>query len=99
MLQIFLFSQLNKKAYDWLAAKPRSQWSRLGFREICKSDVFVNNNCEVFNNAINKFRDNGIITMFKNIHKTAMVRIQKMKTKMEKVKTKFCTKTMKKLNV
>ena len=89
--------QLNKKAYEWLAAKPRSQWSRAGFREICKSDTFVNNNCEVFNHALNKYRDNGIVTLFKNIHKSCMARIQKRKTKMEKMNVRFCTKTMKKL--
>lgn len=88
---------MSKACYDWLKAKPRSQWSRSGFRDVCKSDVFVNNNCESFNNAIKKFRDNGIVTMFKNIHKTCMQRIAKRRTKMENKNTRFCTKTMKKI--
>lgn len=77
--------------------KPKSQWSRSGFRDICKSDMFVNNNCEVFNNAINKYRDMGIITMFKAIHNSCMQRIQQRKSKMERRNTVFCNKPLKKL--
>ncbi|XP_074351911.1 uncharacterized protein LOC141691065 [Apium graveolens] len=74
--------KLSKTCYDWLIAKPKSQWSRASFRDVCKSDVFVNNNCESFNNAIKKYRDNGIVTMFNNIYKTCMQRIQKRAIKL-----------------
>lgn len=68
-------TQLHVRAYEWLAQRVRSQWSRSGFRTICKSDMFVNNNCEVFNNAIKKFREMGIVNMFKGIHLACMERI------------------------
>ncbi|XP_017256606.1 uncharacterized protein LOC108226176 [Daucus carota subsp. sativus] len=90
--------KLAPRAYDWLAAKPKSQWSRSAFRDICKSDMFVNNNCEVFNNAINKFRGMGIVTMFIGIQNTCMERICKRLTKMDKRDTIFCTKPLKKLH-
>ncbi|XP_017250910.1 uncharacterized protein LOC108221551 [Daucus carota subsp. sativus] len=90
--------KVNMNAFKWLAEKPKSQWSRCGFRDICKSDVFVNNNCEIFNNAINPFRGMGIITMFKSIHTACMQRIEKRKSKMEARNTVFCTKALKKLD-
>ncbi|XP_074323900.1 uncharacterized protein LOC141660801 [Apium graveolens] len=91
--------QMSKTCFDWLEAKPRSQWSRSGFRDVCKSDVFVNNNCEIFKNPVKKYIDNGIVTMFKNIHKTCMQRIEQRKAFMEKKNTKFCTKALKKINL
>lgn len=66
--------------------------------EIGKSDIFVNNNCEVFNHAINIFRDMGIVSMFTAIHNTCMEGISKRKLKMEQKKTKFCTKPLEKLH-
>ncbi|XP_074323023.1 uncharacterized protein LOC141659972 [Apium graveolens] len=54
---------VSAKAYTWLAAKSRSQWSRSGFRDTCKSDMFVNNNCEVYNKDLNKFRHLAIVSM------------------------------------
>ncbi|XP_074346689.1 uncharacterized protein LOC141685495 [Apium graveolens] len=93
-----ILKQISNKAYNWLSEKPRSQWTRTGFKELCKSDMFVNNNCEVFNHAINNFREMGIITMFKSIHLSCMERIQRRKTKMEASTNVFCTKPMKKLH-
>lgn len=85
------------KAYEWVASKSRSQWTRSAFRDVCKSDMFVNNNCEVFNNAINTFREMGIVTMFKAIHKSCMERIQRRKTKMEGKDYIYCPKAIKKI--
>lgn len=79
---MYLKFQLVPRAYDWLAANPKSQWSRSAFMDTCKSDMFVNNNCEVFNNAINKFREMGIVTMLKSIQITCMERICKRLTRM-----------------
>lgn len=62
--------------------KPRSQWSRSAFRMLCKSDIFVNNHCEVFNSAIRKYRDLPIVSMLKAIHTDVMVRVQKRRDKM-----------------
>lgn len=90
---------MNMRAHKWLAEKTRSQWSRSGFRGTCKSDMFGNNHCESFNNAINQFREMGIITMFKAIHITSMQRIQRRKTRMEKRNTVFCNKALEKLEM
>ncbi|XP_074322985.1 uncharacterized protein LOC141659942 [Apium graveolens] len=90
--------KLHLKAYTWLAQKPSSQWSRCAFRDICKCDTFVNNNCEIFNNAINPFREMGILTMFKSIHLSCMQRIQRRKTKFERRNTIFCTQALKKID-
>lgn len=90
--------QVSVKAYTWLAVKPRSQWSRSGFRETCKSDMFVNNNCEVYNKDLNKFRHLAIVSMFKEMHKQCMQRIQKRKTKMQNKNTEYCSNALKKLN-
>ncbi|XP_074351338.1 uncharacterized protein LOC141690432 [Apium graveolens] len=89
--------KLAPRAYEWLAAKPKSQWTRSAFREVCKSDMFFNNNCEVFNHAINKFRDMSIVTMMKSIQITCMERICKRLTRMEQKDTVFCNKPLKKL--
>lgn len=94
-----IFSKVNMRAYNWLAKKSRSQWSRSGFRDTCKSDIFVNNHCESFNNAITEFRDIRIITMFKAIHLNCMERIQRRKTRMERRNTVFCNKALEKLKM
>ena len=65
---VCLSLQLSKKCYDWLLEKPKAQWTRSDFGMICKYDQFVNNQCEVFNNSIKKYRDLPIISMLKAIH-------------------------------
>lgn len=71
--------QLSKKCYDWLAEKPRTQWTRSAYGMTPKSDQFVNNQCEVFNNSIGKHRDLPILSMLQAIHIDVMTRIQKKK--------------------
>ena len=90
--------QISNKAHVWLAAKPKSQWSRSGFRTTCKSDMFVNNHCEVFNKAITNFRDMGIVAMFKAIQLSCMDRIQRRKTKVENSIALYCKKPLKKIH-
>ncbi|XP_074337570.1 uncharacterized protein LOC141674769 [Apium graveolens] len=74
--------KLSRKYFEWLSEKPRSQWSRSAFRNLCRIDMFVNNHCEVFNSTIGKCRDLPIIFMLKAIHNDVMVRIQKRRDKM-----------------
>lgn len=62
-------------------SKTQIKWSRSGLRELCKSDMFVNNHCEIFNNAIKKYKEMGIVTMFKGIHTSCMQKIQRRKSK------------------
>lgn len=81
-----------------MAAKPKSQWTRSSFRDIRKSDTFVNNTCENFNNAINKYIDMEIVTMIKSIQNSCMHKIQYKKTRMEKINTKYCPNAMTVLN-
>lgn len=37
------------------------------------SDMFVNNQCEVFNSSIKKYRDIPIIIMFKKLYKSGKI--------------------------
>ncbi|XP_063938645.1 uncharacterized protein LOC135148249 isoform X2 [Daucus carota subsp. sativus] len=78
--------------------KPKHQWSRSGFRTITSSDMFVNNHSEVFNNSIRQFRDLPIITMFREIHKAVMKRIQMRRDKMMNMDITICPTAQKKLN-
>ncbi|XP_074361445.1 uncharacterized protein LOC141701712 [Apium graveolens] len=73
---------LSRKCFEWLSEKPRSQWYQSAFGNLCRSDMFVNNHCEVFNSIIRKYRDLPIISILKAIHNDVMVRIQKRRDKM-----------------
>ena len=75
--------------------KPKSQWTRSAFHSNCLSDMFVNNHCEVFNSSITKYRHLPIITMFKEIHRALMIRIQKRRDKMLAREDAFCSTAMK----
>lgn len=79
-------------------AKPRNQWSRSAFRTNVHSDMFVNNHCEVFNSTIRKFRDLPIISMFRELHKAVMQRIQVRRDKMMSKDIVICPSPQKKLN-
>ena len=59
--------------------------------------MFVNNHCEVFNSSIKKFRDLPIITMFRELHKAVMTRIQVRRDKVMARETVICPSAMKKL--
>lgn len=83
----------------WLMDKPKSQWTRSAFRTTSKSDMFVNNHCEVFNSSIRKFRHLPIITMLiKEIHKGLMTRIQRRRDKMLSREGIYCTKALARLH-
>ncbi|XP_074343263.1 uncharacterized protein LOC141682465 [Apium graveolens] len=78
-------------------AKPKTQWTRAAFRTHAHSDMFVNNHCEVFNSSIRKFRDLPIITMFRDLHKVVMKRIQVRRDKLASRETIICPSALKKL--
>ena len=67
---------------------------------ICKSDQFVNNQCEVFNSSIRKHMDLPIISMLKAIHIDVMSRIQKRRDKMRNsyANNPICPNAMMRLN-
>ena len=71
---------------------------QIAFRTNCKSDIFVNNHCEVFNASIRKVRHLPIVTMLKSIHITVMCKIQKRKTESEAWTDEFCPNVLKKVD-
>ncbi|XP_074351778.1 uncharacterized protein LOC141690919 [Apium graveolens] len=91
---------LSRKCFEWLSEKPRSQCSRSAFKNLCRSDMFVNNHCEVFNNTIRKYRDLPIIFMLKVIHTNVMVRIKKRRDKILNIYAlnPVCPNAMRRLN-
>lgn len=90
--------QIAPKYYEWLMAKPLSQWTRSSFKTLVHSDMFVNNHCEVFNSSIRKFRDLPILTMFRELHKSVMKRIQVRRDKLAGRDIVICPSALKKLN-
>ena len=89
--------KLSLKCWEWLNDKPKEQWSRSGFRTTCKSDIFVNNHCEVFNSSIRKVRHLPIIAMLRCIHLAVMKRIQRRMTEGQSWDQEFCPNPMKRL--
>ncbi|XP_074327963.1 uncharacterized protein LOC141665879 [Apium graveolens] len=85
------------KCHEWLMVKPKTQWTRAAFRTHAHTDIFVNNHCEVFNSSIRNFRDLAIITMFRELHKSVMKRIQVRRDKFASMKTVICPSALKKL--
>lgn len=78
--------------------KPKTQWTRSAFKTHAHSDMFVNNHCEVFNSSIRKHRDLPILTMFRELHKSVMKRIQVRRDKIASKEMVMCPSAMKKLN-
>uniref|UniRef100_A0A803PIN8 SWIM-type domain-containing protein n=1 Tax=Cannabis sativa TaxID=3483 RepID=A0A803PIN8_CANSA len=69
--------EVNVAAYNWLVAKPRTEWTKAYFSEGVKCDVLLNNLCESFNNAITDARDKSIITLLEKLRYWLMCRFQK----------------------
>ncbi|XP_074374907.1 uncharacterized protein LOC141716619 isoform X2 [Apium graveolens] len=90
--------EIAPKCHDWLIAKPKTQWIRAAFRTNVHSDMFVNNHCEVFNSSIRKYRDLPIITMFRELHKSVMKKIQVRRDKLAARDTVICPSALKKLD-
>ncbi|XP_074347057.1 uncharacterized protein LOC141685879 [Apium graveolens] len=90
--------EIAPKCHDWLIAKPKTQWTRAAFRINVHSDMCVNNHCEVFNSSIRKYRDLPIITMFRELHKSVMKRIQVRRDKLAARDTVICPSALNKLD-
>ncbi|KAM6548517.1 hypothetical protein CsatB_020193 [Cannabis sativa] len=67
----------NESAYNWLAAKPPTEWTKAHFKEGVKCDMLLNNICESFNQAIMDARDKPIITLLESIRFWLMCRFCK----------------------
>uniref|UniRef100_K3YET2 SWIM-type domain-containing protein n=1 Tax=Setaria italica TaxID=4555 RepID=K3YET2_SETIT len=57
--------ELNEDAYNWLQRMPTNTWVRAYFAEFPKSDILLNNNCEVFNKYILEAREMSILSIWK----------------------------------
>ena len=69
--------EVNVAAYNWLVAKPPTEWTKAYFSEGVKCDVLLNNLCESFNNAITDARDKSILTLLEKLRYWLMCRFQK----------------------
>ena len=65
----------NWDAWDWLAKKNPSHWSKAWFNDLTKCDLLVNNLCESFNSSILKSRDKPILHGLEMIRINMMVRM------------------------
>ncbi|GJU72051.1 mutator type transposase [Tanacetum coccineum] len=54
--------EFNKECYDWLALIPPQHWARAHFSGRAKTDMLLNNMCEVFNGQLLDGRDRPIIS-------------------------------------
>ncbi|KAK9080063.1 hypothetical protein SSX86_001738 [Deinandra increscens subsp. villosa] len=65
----------NKDAHAWLKEIPPRHWSRSHFSGRSKSDLLINNLCEVFNRQLVGGRDKPIITCLEYIREYLMKRL------------------------
>ncbi|XP_021999683.2 uncharacterized protein LOC110897130 [Helianthus annuus] len=70
--------------YDWLIKIPPKHWSRAHFSGRAKSDVLLNNLCEVLNRQLLGGRDKPIITCLEFIREYLMKRIMNVQLDIEK---------------
>ncbi|GJR32679.1 heat stress transcription factor B-4-like protein [Tanacetum coccineum] len=66
---------MNPKAHKWLNKIPAEHWARSHFLGRAKSDLLLNNICEVFNGNIVGGRDKLVITLLEYIREYCMKRI------------------------
>ncbi|GJS17102.1 mutator type transposase [Tanacetum coccineum] len=66
---------MNSKAREWLNRIPAKHWARSHFSGRAKSDLLLNNICEVFNGKIIRGRDKPVITLLEYIREYCMKRI------------------------
>ncbi|CAN1837741.1 hypothetical protein LINPERHAP1_LOCUS35189 [Linum perenne] len=89
----------NIEAYNWLADKPLSQWTRCEFQTFCLSDLLLNNRCESWNKCILQARCKPIISMLETIRCQLMERFWKKKKFAEdNFAGKLCPRIQKKLD-
>ncbi|XP_062093428.1 uncharacterized protein LOC133799427 [Humulus lupulus] len=87
---------VSEGAYNWLAKKSLTEWSRSHFQVKAKCDMLLNNLCESFNAAILEARENPIITLLEKIRYWLMCHFCKNKesiTKWVHPVAKYCLST------
>ncbi|GJV08041.1 crooked neck-like protein 1 [Tanacetum coccineum] len=75
--------KMNPKAHEWLNKIPPEHWARSYFLEP-KSDLLLNNICEVFNGKIVRGRDKPVITLLEYIREYCMKRIVNVQSVIDK---------------
>ncbi|GJT98597.1 hypothetical protein Tco_1094115 [Tanacetum coccineum] len=75
---------MNPKAHEWLNKIPTEHWARSYFSGRAKSDLLLNNICEVFNGKIVGGRDKPVITLLEYIREYYMKRIVNVQSVIEK---------------
>ncbi|GJR43630.1 mutator type transposase [Tanacetum coccineum] len=75
---------MNPKAHEWLNKIPAEHWARSYFLGRAKSDLLVNNICEVFNGKIVEGRDKPVITLLEYIREYCMKRIMNVQGVIDK---------------
>nr|GEV49351.1 hypothetical protein [Tanacetum cinerariifolium] len=75
---------VNPKAHEWLNNMPPEHWARSHFLGRAKSDLLLNNICEVFNGKIVGGRDKPVIILLKYIREYCMKRIMTVQSVIEK---------------
>ncbi|XP_074290697.1 uncharacterized protein LOC141617401 [Silene latifolia] len=66
---------LSKEAHDYLNDIPPQHWSRHAFDVSCKSNLLLNNVCEVFNAVLKEAKDKPILTHLEWMRRYVMQRI------------------------
>ncbi|GKD59778.1 hypothetical protein Tco_1297287 [Tanacetum coccineum] len=76
--------KMNPKAHEWLNKIPPEHWARSHFSGRAKSDLLLNNLCEVFNGKIVEGRDMLVITLLEYIKEYCMKRIVNVQSVIDK---------------
>ncbi|GJY76440.1 shikimate O-hydroxycinnamoyltransferase [Tanacetum coccineum] len=75
---------MNPKAHEWLNKIPAEHWARFHFSGSTKSNLLLNNICEVFNGKIVGGRDKPVIILLEYIMEYCMKRIMNVKNVIDK---------------
>ncbi|KAI3744887.1 hypothetical protein L1987_57983 [Smallanthus sonchifolius] len=76
----------NVECYKWLIQIPPQHWARSHFSDRSKSDVLLNNMCEVFNAKLVEGRDKPIISALEYVREHMMKRIANVSMVIDKCK-------------
>lgn len=87
----------HETAAEWIRKIPPKHWAKSHFSTQCKSECFVNNICESFNNLILADREQPIITMLEGIRNKLMKMTQSRKLSMEEYTGNICPNILKRI--
>lgn len=93
-----MMKELNQEAYEYLEAIDPRSWCRAFFKELPKSDLLLNNTCEVFNKYILDAREMPIRSMLDKINNQLMTRYYNKNLESDEWCGIICPKIRKKLD-